>query len=116
MDLTPLETMTGEFFLRENAGDRSYFEVRLASHMSMRRSNGILVDRAQFLSDMKPGGDRERVSIGSTTLLGSERACVDFQVRSGGKIVDNLLVFVRQANSPEGWVLLAWANEPVKTN
>ena len=116
MDLTPLETMTREFLLRENAGDRSYFEVRLASHMSMRRSNGIIVDRAQFLSDMKPGGDRERVSIGSTTLLGSERACVNFQVRSGERLSTiSLSSFVRLTRLRDG-VLLAWANEPVKTN
>jgi hypothetical protein len=113
MDLNTLETLTREFLLRENAGDRSYFEERLTSHMSMRRSNGVIVDRERFLSDIKAGGDREIASIGSIALLGRERGCVSFQVRSGGRIADNLLVFVRQADSPEGWSLLAWANEPV---
>ncbi|SRR5258706_10193988 len=111
MDTNSLETIAREFLLRENAGDRAYFEARLATHMSMRRSSGAIIDRARFLGDVKPGGDREQASAGTITFLGSERACVNFQVRAAGKVVDNLLVFVRQPDAPEGWVLLAWANE-----
>jgi hypothetical protein len=114
MDLNLFENMAREFYAHENAGDRSYFESRLAANMAMRRSSGIVVDRARFLSDIKAGGDREIVAMGSITLFGRERACVSVQVRSAGKVVDNLLLFVRQPDSPEGWSLLAWANEPVQ--
>jgi len=111
METNVFEALIKEILERENAGDRGYFEARLAAHMSMRRSSGMVVDGMRFLTDIKPGGDRELLCISSIELLGSQRACVRCQVRSTGKIVENFLLFVRQGDAPEGWLLLAWANE-----
>lgn len=113
MDFNFFETTTREIYVRENAGDRAYFEARLATHISLRRSSGMVIGREQFLNEMKAGGDRELVAMGSVTVVGKDRVCVSAQCRSGGKIIDNLLIFVRQADAPEGWSLLAWANELV---
>jgi hypothetical protein len=48
MDSTPFGTLTREFLIRENAGDRAYVEARLATHLSMRRSKGGLIDRERI--------------------------------------------------------------------
>lgn len=108
-----LETLTREIILRENIGDRAYFEARLATHMAMRQSSGAIIDRAQFLKETKAGGVREILNFGAITLHGKSRASVSFQVRSGERKLDNLIVFIRQDEAPEGWALLAWVNEPL---
>lgn len=113
MDLNLFQSLVATFYDRENAGDRAYFDARLATHMVLRRSSGLVVDRAQFLGEMEAGGDRELAVMGTVTFVGKQRVCVGAQCRAKGKLIDNLFVFVRQPEAPEGWALLAWANELV---
>lgn len=111
MELETLVAMNLRFPERENAGDRPYFEARLAPSFSMRRANGAVVDRERFLGDLKSGGERRALGVGQVTLLGRSRALVLCQVRVGAVVYDNLRMFVRDAAAPEGWFLLSWANE-----
>jgi hypothetical protein len=116
MDLTGLEKMNREMPLRENEGDGDYFEKRLAPHMAMRRRGGGVVGRETYVGDLKKGGDRETLSIDSMTMLGKERALVVCRVKADGKVSQNVRLFIRDAQAPEGWLLLAWANEPDETD
>jgi hypothetical protein len=112
MDLTALEKMNHEMPLRENAGDRQYFEARLASSIGMLRADRTVIGRDEYLNALKKDGDRASVSIESITMLGKTRALVVCTVRSRGKLFENARLFIRDEAAPEGWLLLGWANEP----
>lgn len=112
MSLTVLDQLNREIPLKENAADRAYFKARLAPTFAMRRANAVMVNGDQFLEALREGGDRECRSIDSIAFAGKERAVVTGVVTTGGKAYLNLRLFIRDKNAPEGWLLLAWANEP----
>lgn len=112
MEFKNLRAMNLEFPTRENAGDRSYFESRLAAAFAMRRGNGVVIGREQFLQELKPGGDRKCVALDSVSVLGERRAVVTCVVHAAGKSYQNLRLLIQDEAAPEGWLLLAWANEP----
>lgn len=114
MDLASLAKINREIPLRENAGDRSYFEARLAPSFVIRRAVGGVVDsRARFLKKLTKGGDPRRSRFKDAHLLiGKERAISLCMVARGDQLFHNLRLFVRDPRAPEGWLLLAWANEP----
>lgn len=111
MDISSLVAMNLAIPDRENSGDRHYFEARLAPSFSMRRANGLIVDRQRFLDDLRSGGARIGLPLSQVALLGSTRAMVVCQIRIGEVVYDNLRILVRDSSSPEGWLLLSWANE-----
>lgn len=111
MDLSSLVSMNLEIPHRENAGDRAYFDLRLAPSFSMRRANGEVVDRTRFLDGVKPGGERLGLPLSQVSVFGQNRALVVCQVRIGVSVYENVRLLVRDTSAPEGWVLLSWANE-----
>jgi len=113
VDLSSLVSMNLEIPYRENAGDRAYFDLRLAPSFSMRRANGAVIDRARFLDDMKSGGERVGLPLAQVSVFGQSRALVACQVRVGVAVYDNIRLFVREVSAPDGWLLMSWANEPV---
>jgi uncharacterized protein YjbK len=114
-----LERLNAELPLRENDGGRSrrYFEQRLARRFAMRRADGGVVGRRRFLAALAGGGDRRSTPI-AIELLGAERALVTCVVTTGGekepKRFHNVRLFIRSDDAPEGWLLLAWANERIE--
>jgi hypothetical protein len=112
MQLGELERINQEIAIRENEGAADYFRTRLAPHFAMRRANGSTTDREGFIASLKPGGKRQTVRIDSLALLGQQRALCSCTISTPDGTFDNLRVFVRDAGAPEGWLLLAWVNEP----
>ena len=97
----------------ETTGDRAFLDGIVAPAFAMRRANGSVVDRAQFLDAVGPSGKRE-TEIHAVTIHGN-RAVVECSVTmtttEGEKRFHNLRVFTRGAVG-DPWLLLAWANEP----
>ncbi len=98
---------------RENAGDRTWFEQRLARSFAMRRADGSALDRAAFLDALRPDGLRVLASFDRCQLPGRERALVTCVVGVGEARFHNVRLFIHSAEAPEGWLWLAWANERI---
>jgi hypothetical protein len=102
-----LITVNEEIGRRESAGDKSYFESLLAEKFSMLRANNVIDDRDEYLLKLTPSAHRT-TTLTSVSFIGSRRAVVTCIVEMGGKLYDNLRIFVR---SDDKWQLLSWANE-----
>jgi hypothetical protein len=112
MQLGELAKINQDIAIRENDGAADYFRTLLAPHFAMRRANGTTTDREGFIASLKRGGERQTLRIDSLALLGEQRALCACTIGTPDGTFDNLRVFVRDAGAPEGWLLLAWVNEP----
>jgi hypothetical protein len=93
----------------ENRGDRDWLAGVIDSQLAMQRAKQGTppTNRDGFLSGVGPDGDRVSESVGPIHVHGS-RAVVECVVRSGGRRIHNLRLFVKR---DDAWRLLAWANE-----
>ncbi len=105
-----LRALNERFTDEENAGNRTFFEERLAGAFAFRRANASVVPRGEFLDALKAGGARtcDSRSIDVQTL-GQMRALVTCRVAIGADRFLNARLFVKDAEGR--WRLLAWANE-----
>jgi hypothetical protein len=108
-----LRQLNIEIGAAETRGDRDFLENLLAPVFAMRRANGSVVDRAQFLEGVAVSGKRD-TEVQSVRIQ-SNRAIVDCTVTmatpDGTRRFHNLRLFTR-ASADDSWMLLAWANEP----
>ncbi|MDR6559822.1 hypothetical protein J2809_004205 [Arthrobacter pascens] len=103
----------------ETEYDYQFFDALLASAFSMRRQDGTIESRSDFLQRLKerkrqgePSSNRVTTML-SFSAVGAHRVLVRCIVGLDGKQYDNLRLFVRDSErSP--WKLLAWANEPLE--
>ena len=99
----------------ENAGDRVFFESRLAPVFAFRRANGALDSREMFLLSLAPVQDEQKMrtcdpaTIQVVPLPGTRRVLVHCVVNVGADAFHNSRLFVKDAEGR--WQLLAWANE-----
>ena len=111
-----LRKLNLEMAREETDGNKAFFEDVLAAKVAFRRAGGDFHDRESFLASLKPGSAQRECDPGSIgiTLVGEKRAFVTCIVRmkvdDQWKEFHNARLFVL---APEGWRLLAWANEPV---
>ena len=105
-----LRQLNGQFPLKENTGDRLFFESRLAPVFAFRRASGALDSREMFLLSLAPGGKRgcDPTSI-EVIPLGRSRALVNSIVTIDADRFHNSRLFIKDAVGR--WVVLAWANE-----
>ena len=108
--LGDLRRINEQLPIEENAGNRSFFEDRLAPVFVLRRANGEIQNRDTFLSSLKPGGERVcdpgTIEIQS---LGASRALVTCAITIGTQRIHNARLFAKNARGH--WELLCWANE-----
>ena len=110
-----LRRLNEEFPLKENAGDRMFFETRLASVFAFRRASGALDSREMFLLSLAPVLDEKKKracdpkTIEVAPLPGASRFLVHCVVTIGADSFHNTRLFVKDAVGR--WQLLAWANE-----
>lgn len=111
-DESVLKKLNLEIAQAEDRGDAKWLEGVLSQELSFRRANGKVVNRAQFLLDVKPRS-ASQTRIESVHLFG-ERAVVTCIVTLtiDGKEAEfhNVRLFVRESGA---WKLLGWANERV---
>lgn len=114
-DEAALRKLNTEIAAAEDRGDSGWLASILASKLSFRRANGLIVDREQFLSEVKaraPG----KIDIESITIHGRNRAVVTcivtLKVDGQDTAFHNVRLFIREAS---GWKLLGWANERLAT-
>jgi hypothetical protein len=97
----------------EDKGDRKWLEGVLAPKLAFRRASGKVVDREEFLKDVKPRGPT-KTRVESVTFHGKDRAVVicivTVQAEGRDTMYHNIRLFVRHNG---GWKLLGWANEPL---
>lgn len=93
----------------ENRGDREWLAGVIDAQLAMQRGDQTIppANRDGFLSEVVAGGNRVSESVGPIRIYGS-RAVVECVVRSGGRRIHNLRLFVKRDG---GWRLLGWANE-----
>jgi Domain of unknown function (DUF4440) len=105
-----LRRLNERLIAEENAGNRSFFEERLAPVFVLRRANGEVQGREAFLLSLKAGGERvcDPKSIG-LRRLGKTRALVTCVVEIKTRAIHNARLFAKNADGQ--WQLLAWANE-----
>src|SRR5262245_23406169 len=109
-DIAALEKLNVEIAAAEDRGDRKWLEGVLASHLSFRRALGTVVDRKDFLKEVKAGRKSE-TRVESVTLYGKERAVVTCIVTIKGardRSYHNVRLFVREGGK---WKVIGWANE-----
>lgn len=102
--------------IKEDVGDRTFFDALLAPAFAMSRANGVNETRESFLNSLTParGEKRRKTTVTKAQVLGQMHAAVDCLVEQDGKQFENHRIFIRSsARSP--WKLLAWANELVTT-
>jgi hypothetical protein len=109
-----LRALNVELAARESAGDEQWFQALLAPQFTMRRANGDLVDRGEFLKAVAPSAERRTQVVTGTEL--EVTAVVSCQVSmeqedGSSKSFHNHRLFVR-ADTEAEWQLLGWANEP----
>jgi hypothetical protein len=107
-----LRQLNEQFPIKENAGDRLFFESHLAPVFAFRRASGALDSREMFLLSLAAGGKRacDPASI-EITLLGKSRALVNCVVTSDADRFHNCRLFIKDLTGR--WLVLAWANERV---
>jgi hypothetical protein len=105
-----LRRLNEQLTIEENAGNRLFFETRLAPVFALKRANGCLDSREMFLLSLKPGGERrcDPKSI-DVSLVGRARALVSCVVTVDNDSFHNIRLFIKDADGR--WVLLSWANE-----
>ena len=109
-DLRQINIQIGD---EESEGNVPFFEKLLAPTFAMRRANGVLNNRSEFIKNVQPGPRRETI-VHEIALLGERRALAHCTVRlldssSPGEF-SNLRLFIRDSGTDE-WLLMAWANE-----
>jgi len=107
-EVASLERINLEMGRAQNGGDVEFFEGLLASEFVMQRANGALMGRKEFLSDLRPGGDRT-TQIEGIEFPQRNLGIVNCLLIAGGRRFRSLRTFIRVAS---GWRLISWANEP----
>ena len=111
-DEAVLRKLNIDIGLAEDKGDRKGLENLLAQELAFRRANGKVVNRNEFLKDVKSRA-ATKVNIESIKLYG-DRAIVTCIVtlKVDGQDVEfhNIRLFIREGST---WKLLGWANERV---
>lgn len=106
-----LNKLNIEIAAAEDRGDQQWLASILAPELSFRRANGMVVDKEQFLKDVKPL-TASKTEIKSIDLYGKDRAVVTCVVTlkiDGQEVAfHNVRLFVREKTE---WKLLGWANE-----
>lgn len=111
-----LKKLNIEIAAAEDRGDRKWLASILASELSFRRANGVVVGKEQFLKDVKSRA-ATKTEVEEITIYGKSRAVVTsiVTVKMDGqdKAFHNVRLFIKEDNK---WKLLGWANEPVAMN
>lgn len=120
-----------EMVLHENAGDSAWFENVLAPEIAFRRGNGIIINRAAFLSTLNNSKGILRTyeqteGVEITENLAVVKCIISTTSSNGNNSgntgpADNVIqkfrnirLFVKQKYKDDSrWVLLGWANEDV---
>jgi hypothetical protein len=114
-DYDDLAALNVDIATAETEGDAAFFEKLLAPQFAMRRANGAIIGRADFVAAVTKS-QRRATAVESITFLGN-RALVQCIVSMGPtgdrNDFNNLRLFVREAPD-HAWMLLAWANEPAR--
>lgn len=114
-DQSALRKLNMEIAAAEDRGDHQWLANILASELAFRRANGVVVGKAQFISDVKARKE-SKTEVESITFYGKDRAVVTCIVtlKIDGKDVafHNVRLFIREET---GWKLLGWANERLTT-
>lgn len=108
-----LKKLNLEIANAEDRGDHDWLASILASELSFRRANGIVVGKEQFLKDVKPRA-ASKTEIESIELFGKDRAVVTcivtMKIDNKETGFHNVRLFIREET---GWKLLGWANERI---
>lgn len=110
-----LKNLNIEITAAEDNGDTKKLETVLSQKLVFRRASGAVVDRDQFLAQVKVR-PKTNTEIESIKLFGHDRAIVTcivtMKVKDKVERYHNLRMFIRETNQ---WKLLAWANEKLDT-
>ncbi|WIY82857.1 nuclear transport factor 2 family protein [Propionimicrobium sp. PCR01-08-3] len=112
-DLLEINELIGQ---KESATDKDWFESVLHERFTMRRPNGQLSTKSDFISGMNTGAKRQ-TTIEDLEVHGRYRAICRCRVEKwtladpeAVQVLDNLRVFVRENGR---WQLVTWLAEPI---
>lgn len=117
-----IEDLCREMTAREEAGDpdaEAWFDDLLANDFVIRRAGGAFQGKHTFISELKNGAGRRRVTeLPVAVLHEGEVAVAWVTIAVGSQRVRNLRIF-RQASGPArgqgGWILEMWNNTEIQT-
>jgi hypothetical protein len=90
----------------ESRGDKAWLNKVLAWEFAFRRVSGKLVNRKDYLEEVKVSSKRT-TTVDKVEAFG-KLAIVHCIVEQDGKRYRNIRLFIRQDGE---WLLMAWANE-----
>ena len=114
-----LRRLNEEIRVKEQAGEKPYFEKLLADTFLFRRADGTIVDKRQYLDDLgsvaKNPYERLESVVENVTLDGNS-GVVNVLVLAKRKNMDRAAVFqnVRVfSHEDENWKLIMWVNTKI---